>query len=359
MTDFEMTAPFALGTFSSAGGERFAAVVVGDSAIAVRHLAPLCERVGRPLPARALRLESVFGLLEDWAAGFAALDAALHLHAEDAAARNSLLAHWQPVGGLRMHPPVDLPRQIMCTGANYFKHVVDLIVDQGPGANPDTEGLDPEQLRAHAHAVMTERSQTGTPYAFAKAISAVTGPFDPIVLPAIAQKPDWELELGVVISRAARNVRREDALSYIAGYTVVNDVTARDLVYVREPKALGTDWVSAKSAPTFLPMGPYLVPAAFVKNPQDLRIQLKLNGQVMQDESTSDMIFDVARQIEHISSRIQLLPGDLICTGSPAGNGTHYKRFLRAGDVVEGAITGLGVQRNVCQDEAETQTRSA
>jgi 2,4-didehydro-3-deoxy-L-rhamnonate hydrolase len=114
---------------------------------------------------------------------------------------------------------------------------------------------------------------------------------------------------------------------------------------------MGMDWLASKSTPTYMPQGPFLVPAAFVDNPQDLLITLKLNGQVMQNESTSDMIFDVARLIEAISAHVQLLPGDLIATGSPAGNGIHHKRLLRPGDVMESTITGLGMQRNPCVAE--------
>jgi 2-keto-4-pentenoate hydratase/2-oxohepta-3-ene-1,7-dioic acid hydratase in catechol pathway len=195
---------------------------------------------------------------------------------------------------------------------------------------------------------MHERARTGSPYFFSKVPSAITGPYDPVILPAIASQPDWELELAVVIGKPARNVRREDAAQYIAGYTIANDITSRDLIWCKEPKAMGTDWISSKNSPTFLPLGPYLVPAAFVPDPAQLQIVLKLNGEVMQDESTSDMIFDIAHQIEYISSRVQLWPGDVICTGSPAGNGIHYKRYLRDGDVMEASITGLGEQRNPC-----------
>ena len=117
-------------------------------------------------------------------------------------------------------------------------------------------------------------------------------------------------------------------------------------------KAMGTDWLASKNSSSFLPMGPYLVPAAFVPDPQQLHLTLKLNGQVMQDEGTNDMLFGVARLIEYISDLVQLWPGDLICTGSPRGNGMHYNRFLRPGDVLEGAITGLGIQRNTCVAES-------
>ena len=117
---------------------------------------------------------------------------------------------------------------------------------------------------------------------------------------------------------------------------------------------MGADWISAKGAPSYLPTGPYLVPSSFVTDPQNLQITLRLNGQAMQNESTADMIFDVARIIEYLSTYVQLWPGDLIATGSPAGNGAHYNRFLKPGDVMEGSITGLGTQRNECvAEEAE------
>jgi 2-keto-4-pentenoate hydratase/2-oxohepta-3-ene-1,7-dioic acid hydratase in catechol pathway len=334
-------ASFMLGTFSAAGARPFAGLVRGDQVIALHTLQKVADSQGLPLTGS----ESVFALLQNWQANFAALSGALAL------ADQAGTLDWSPASSLKVHAPVDLPRQIFCTGANYFKHVVDILVSMGPGAHPGTAGMTPEELRGYAERMMQERATTGSPYIFSKLPSAVTGPYDPVILPALATEPDWELELAVVIGRPARHVRREDAASYIAGYTIANDITSRDLVWCKDPKAMGTDWVSSKSSPTFLPLGPYLVPAAFVADPQQLQIVLKLNGEVMQDESTSDMIFDVARQIEYISSRVQLWPGDVICTGSPAGNGIHYGRFLRDGDVMEAAITGLGEQRNVCVAE--------
>jgi 2,4-diketo-3-deoxy-L-fuconate hydrolase len=161
-------------------------------------------------------------------------------------------------------------------------------------------------------------------------------------------EPDWELELAFVIGKPARYVSRADAMSYIAGYTVANDVTARERIYRPDIKAIGTDWLAGKCLPTFLPMGPFIVPAAFVSDPMRLQITLKLNGDVMQDESTADMIFDIARQVEYLSSRMQLMPGDVVCTGSPAGNGAHYGRYLRDGDVMEGTIAEIGTIRNPC-----------
>ena len=132
----------------------------------------------------------------------------------------------------------------------------------------------------------------------------------------------------------------------MAGYTIVNDVTTRDLVFRRDMPEIGTDWFRAKNAPGFLPAGPWLVPAEFV--PEHPTITLRLNGEVMQDESTKDMIFDVATLVAAASRTVPLLPGDLVLTGSPAGNGLHHGRLLRAGDVMEGTITALGTQRIRC-----------
>ena len=114
-------------------------------------------------------------------------------------------------------------------------------------------------------------------------------------------------------------------------------------------KVLGTDWLVGKCAPGFLPMGPYVMVAHAGQDIEQFQITLRLNGEIMQDESASDMIFDVARQIEYISAHSRLMPGDIICTGSPAGNGAHYNRFLRDGDLMEGSISGLGTQHVRCR----------
>lgn len=151
-----------------------------------------------------------------------------------------------------------------------------------------------------------------------------------------------------MIGKPARNIPRERALEHVAGYTIANDLTTRDLVYRPDLQAIGTDWLRAKNAPTFLPTGPFIVPAAFVADPMDVTITLRLNGEVMQSASTEDMIFDVAALVSYVSRRVRLEPGDLLCTGSPAGNGMHHRRFLQAGDVIESEISGLGCQRNEC-----------
>lgn len=334
---------FALGTFSLAGCPPFAGLVMsGDRVVAVEALRALCRELNQP----ALDAPSTLALFEHWSTSLPVLQAAANaLAAPTSPAARAVVERMVPIGSLTVHPPV-AARQILMSGANYFKHVVDLIVDMGPGKSPGTEGLDPTQLRAFAEALMTRRRAEGAPYVFTKPVSVLSGAFDPIVIPSFAQQPDWELELAVVIGAPARHVKLADAMAHVAGYTIANDITNRDWVWAKgDMKPLGTDWLSAKSCPSFLPVGPYIVPASQVADPQQLQIELKLNGKTMQDESTSDMIFGVARLVEHISSIVQLLPGDLICTGSPAGNGTHYGRFLQAGDMVESSITGLGTQR--------------
>jgi 2-keto-4-pentenoate hydratase/2-oxohepta-3-ene-1,7-dioic acid hydratase in catechol pathway len=309
---------WALGTF--ADGERvFAGVVVDGNQVV------------------ELDVRSTLELFDDWDAARERLAA---LTSNGAASR-------RPLGELRVLPPV-APRQILQSGANYFKHVIELGVAQGVGSKP---GMTPDEVREEVTRIMTARAAGGEPYLFLGAVSALCGAHDDIVLPPEGQQHDWELELAVVIGRGGRRIPAGRALEHVAGYTICNDITTRDRLYRPDLGPIGTDWVRSKNSPTFLPTGPYIVPAEFVADPMDLRITLRLNGDVMQDESTSDMIFDVARLISYASDRVTLLPGDLLLTGSPAGNGSHWNRFLEDGDVIDAAITGLGEQRNRCVAE--------
>jgi 2,4-diketo-3-deoxy-L-fuconate hydrolase len=331
---------FVLGTFSTAGRPPFVGLVIDAHVMSPRTA---LELGGQSADAFSENC-SLFEILQDWQKHFMQLDEAV----KKIRGRELALDQFAiPLSQVRTLAPIAFPRQILCAGANYFKHVVQLLVDQAGRGLPETKGMTGAQLHEYATDLMTRRKREGEPYFFHKPVSTVTGPFDPIYIPASAKQPDWELELGVYVSKAARYVKVADALNYVAGYTIVNDITDRALMWRKdELKAMGTDWVSGKSSPTYLPTGPYLVPARYVPEPQSLRITLKLNGEVKQDDTTSDMIHDIARLIEYISAKVQLYPGDLICTGSPAGNGTHYNRYLQPNDVVESTITGLGRQRN-------------
>jgi 2-keto-4-pentenoate hydratase/2-oxohepta-3-ene-1,7-dioic acid hydratase in catechol pathway len=315
---------YALGTFR-AGGRHFAGLVLGD------RVHPLDELSGLPHP-------SVRELLEHWASVRPNLDDL----AERLTAGEEGLETLQ-LDLLEVLAPVE-PRQIFQSGANYRTHVMDLAAaDRKPGETRSTEAI-----RAEVGRQQDARAASGQPYVFTGLVSAMCGPYDDVVLPADTSKNDFELELAAVIGRPARRVSTEDALDHVAGYTIVNDITTREWVWRRDLPELGTDWFRSKNSPTFLPTGPFLVPAEFVGDPMDLRVTLRLNGDVMQDESTKDMIFDVARLVSYCSEIATLLPGDLVLTGSPAGNGMHWGRLLRPGDVMESEITGLGTQRNGC-----------
>jgi 2,4-diketo-3-deoxy-L-fuconate hydrolase len=334
-------ADFALGMFSFATCAPFSGLVIGERAIALEALAPIGIRMKHPL----LGTSRLSDLLQDWERNLGALHAISRYLRNDADGAAWWAEKSVAVSDLQIHAPIDRPRQIFCAGANYRKHVIELIIDQ---PSPVMEGLSLEDRRVQGAKIMDERATTGTPYFFSKVQSAIAGPYDTIRLEPDALQPDWELELAVVIGKFARHVRVEEALDYVAGYTIVNDITNRDQVYRRDMKAIGSDWLASKSAPGYLPTGPFLVPAEFVGDPQKLHITLRLNGEVMQDEGTNDMIFTVARLISELSSKVELWPGDLLATGSPSGNGTHYQRFLRDGDVIEAGISGLGMQRTAC-----------
>ncbi|MFF3505437.1 fumarylacetoacetate hydrolase family protein [Streptomyces sp. NPDC003247] len=304
---------FALGTFRSASGV-FPGLVTGAR---VRDLSDL--------------VPSVRALVEEWDAWLPRL--------HDLAAGTD--GAWHDLAALRVLTPLE-PGQILQSGANYRKHVVDLVAAE----KESVHGATPEDARADAEKMMDERIRSGVPYVFLGSPRALTGPYDDIVLPALGEQHDWELELALVIGREGRNIPAEEAMDHVAGYTISNDLTTRDRLYRPDLKAIGTDWFTAKNADTFLPTGPFLVPAAFVGDPNDLRITLRHNGVVRQDESTKDMIFDIPRLIAYVSTTTTLRPGDLLLTGSPAGNGAHWGVFLRPGDVLEAEITGLGHQRN-------------
>ena len=252
---------------------------------------------------------------------------------------------WMPLADVTLTAPVE-PRQVLQTGANYRQHVIELVV---AGLTNDSDRT-PEEARAFAAHLMDERKAHGEPYFFIGLPACVVGDDVPLRLPAYSDVHDWELELAVVIGREAFRVSREEAPAHVAGYTIVNDITTRDLVFRSDMKEIGTDWYRAKNAPGFLPTGPFLVPAAFVDG-SDLRLRLELNGDVMQDATTSDLLFDIPALVSGASQTMPLLPGDLLLTGSPAGNGQHWRRFLRDGDVMTGSIEGLGTQVVRCVAE--------
>jgi 2-keto-4-pentenoate hydratase/2-oxohepta-3-ene-1,7-dioic acid hydratase in catechol pathway len=198
------------------------------------------------------------------------------------------------------------------------------------------------------HAAETGAKVPSEPIIFMKATSAICGPNDPILIPRGSEKTDWEVELGVVIGRAAKYVTEAQALDHVAGYCVINDVSERAFQTERQGQ-----WTKGKSCDNFGQTGPWLVTRDEVPDPQDLKMWLKVGDQTMQDGSTRTMVYGVAHLVSYLSQFFTLHPGDIISTGTPPGVGLGMKppRYLKAGEVVTLGIQGLGEQRQVCVQE--------
>ncbi len=316
---------YGLSTVSAAGHDQV--VLVRDE----RYVALAHWGEKRPLLDLLQDWEAVLPRLEGWAGD------------EDA------FAQAEDFGSADIRLPYR-PGQVFCTGANYKKHVVGLIMGDPSMRTAEHENLSREEMQRLVEDRMDQRANA-LPYCFIKLPSCAIGARDDIVLPSNVEKPDWELELGVVIGRRAHHVSAERAMEHIAGYAVVNDLTAREHIFRRDGSAIGADWLSGKCFPTFLPFGPMIVPRSQIGDPYDLNLNLSVNGKVYQDESTADMMASIERQIAYLSDRVILEPGDVICTGSPYGNGSAFGVFLKPGDEMIGTITGLGTQRNRCVAE--------
>jgi 2,4-diketo-3-deoxy-L-fuconate hydrolase len=316
---------FGLGTFSRGDGPPFPGLVVEDAVL----------DLSAALGAKTTTLD----LLERWEPSLGTLREL----------RQGDLSGSIPLDALRPHPPV-ASRQVLCAGANYAKHVRQIMFTAAR-SDPDNERRTDDELRQAADDVLRERTESGMPYVFCAPPSTLCGARDDVVLWGPGTQHDWELELAVVIGRQASNVTVDRAMEHVAGFTISNDVSTRDLI--ERPGFPMTDLLMSKCRPTFFPTGPYLVPAEFVPDYRRLQIALSVNGEVMQDEGVDDIIYGVEELVAYASGVVDLAPGDLLLTGSPAGNaGHHDARWLRPGDVMQGTITGLGVQRNACVADA-------
>ena len=222
------------------------------------------------------------------------------------------------------------------------------IINGSPRIGPCVAGIGKFMcigLNYSDHAAETGAKIPKHPILFMKATSAVVGPNDDVVIPRGSTQTDWEVELGVVIGKAAKYVTKENALDYVAGYCVINDVSERHF-----QAHLSGNWTKGKSCDTFGPTGPYLVTRDEVLDPQNLAMTLNVNGKRMQTGNTSTMIFSVAEVIEHLSGLMTLHPGDVISTGTPPGVGLGIKPepiFLKAGDTMDLSVEGLGEQRQI------------
>jgi 2-keto-4-pentenoate hydratase/2-oxohepta-3-ene-1,7-dioic acid hydratase in catechol pathway len=286
--------------------------LAGDHVV---DLAMAARAVGGQAAAAPSIFASLLDLIQAGAAGLGAARAALaHVQAalakDAAAAQRQGLAH--PRDSVHLLAPIPRPaKNIFCLGRNYAEHAAER------GAAAPT-----------------------IPVYFTKPSTTVIGPEADIIYHRCTKELDYEVELAAVIGLGGRNIPKDQALSHVFGYTILNDVTARDL-----QKAHG-QWFKGKSLDTFAPMGPALVTADEVPDPQGLRVRLRVNGQERQNAGTETMIFGVATCIAVLSEGLTLDPGDIIATGTPAGVGAASNGLLKVGDVVEAEVTGLGVLRN-------------
>ncbi|WP_432261801.1 fumarylacetoacetate hydrolase family protein [Cupriavidus sp. TMH.W2] len=291
------------------GGVKRPGLVVNDTLYDLALLASACGLD----PARVTG--GLDAMIADWAAS-APLMAVMAQRAPQLAADGRLPG----VDGAATYAIPYQPRRIFGVASNFYEHA-------------DEMGT---RLAA--------RSES-QPYAFMKAETSVIATGETVLMPPETARLDWEVELGVVIGKTCRHVSVADALSVVAGYTVFNDISARDLNR-RTDYPFTHDWFRGKSFDTFGPMGPWLVPAGCIADPQNLRMTLTVNGESMQDGNTSQMIFSVAEQIAYLSRILTLQPGDLIATGTPDGVGMGRGVYLKPGDTMVAWVEGIGAIEN-------------
>jgi 2-keto-4-pentenoate hydratase/2-oxohepta-3-ene-1,7-dioic acid hydratase in catechol pathway len=265
---------------------------------------------------------SMLGILESWGKARGAIERAIAKPSR----RKGV-----PLRRAKLLTPVMWPGAVFCAGANYTDHVVEMARVQNIAPEPD-----PHEVGL-------------SPWHFLKASRAVAHPGARLKLPAYSKMVDWEAELAAVIGRTARDVPVEKALGYVAGYTVANDLSARDFTkrpHVADGSPFKYDWLAQKNFDASCPIGPWIVPAKAIRDPQNLGIKLSVNGVVKQDSNTSQMIFTLAEQIAHLSTRLTLHPGDIVLTGTPAGVGLARREFLKPGDEVTVWIEKVGTLTN-------------
>ncbi|MDR7083271.1 2-keto-4-pentenoate hydratase/2-oxohepta-3-ene-1,7-dioic acid hydratase in catechol pathway [Arthrobacter ginsengisoli] len=270
--------------------------------------------IGRGTEANAA---STMDVLENWTALRSTLDRLAESIPADAPA----------VDDVTLHAPVPKPSAIFCASSNYGDHVAEMSAK-----------------------TLVDKSTTWGPYVFLKTPHSVMDPDTDVRPPVNSEQLDWEIELGVVIGPGGSGIAPEDAYKHIAGYVILNDLSARDLSRMGVFMPFNVDTLSSKSFDTSLPMGPWLTPADAVEDPMDLDLKLWVGEELMQNSSTKWMYYDIAEQVSFLSRSLTLRPGDIIATGTPAGVGNPRGRFLKDGEVVVAEIEGLGRLRNTIRN---------
>lgn len=289
----------------------------------------LATRAGADGPRPVIQVGDAFHDLHDAAGahGFAAVAGDVSTIIRDWDARRDALSALARVlenvsGGMaapQLTAPFE-PRRIFAAASNFIEHAEEMQTKLA--AKADSE-----------------------PYIFLKTVESIVGPGATVVVPPQVSRPDWEVELGVVLGRPGKNVAVADAHAMIAGYTIVNDVSARDRTR-RSDFPFSHDWFRGKSFDSFTPLGPVFVPRDCLGDPHDIRLGLKVNGETMQDGNTSEMIFNIYEQIAYLSTILELRAGDLIASGTPAGVGMGRGVFLKDGDVMTAWVDGIGELAN-------------
>lgn len=272
--------------------------------------------------AKSVTLEehSVLGILRQWD----------EIHPMfDVAAKSADPSQGKPLAGLKLMAPILYPGAFFCAGANYWDHLEEMaeIAKKTTGKAP----------------TMTKNPE---PWFFMKtAAGSIIGTGQPARVPHFTKQLDWEAEVGVVIGRKTRNISEADAMQVVAGFVIVNDLSARDLMK-REGTVFIYDWIGQKCFEDGAPMGPWLTPAAYIDNPEDMSIKLWVNDVLKQNSNTSKLVHNMAEQIAYLSRHVTLQPGDVIATGTPAGVGLPRGEFLKAGDEVKIEVGGCGTLIN-------------
>ncbi|HXX51474.1 MAG TPA: fumarylacetoacetate hydrolase family protein [Xanthobacteraceae bacterium] len=308
-------AGYKIATYKSNRGPR-AALVVGDRVFDAAAL------TGKPAYA------TVLGILSDWTSAATVLKKAATRAGKGGTERG---VKSQPLAKTKLLAPVQFPSAIYCAGSNYADHAAEMAArdNRPPPPDPHSQGL--------------------KAWHFLKAPHAIADPGAAVKISGYSQQMDWEVELAAVIGRKAKDVPRDNALAVVAGYTIANDLSARDLgrrASVPEASPFRWDWTKHKSFDGSCPLGPWIVPASDIGDPQRLGLKLWVNGVLKQDSNTAEMIFTLAEQIEQLSSGMTLYPGDIILTGTPAGVGAGRGEFLKGGDIVKLWIEKIGAIEN-------------
>jgi len=301
-----MASEYRLVSYADGGGAPKAGVLVGERVVPAAAL----------LPGLDADSASVLGLLRAWDSVHPRLHAAAH--------------NLQPNEGIalaqvKLLAPILYPGALFCAGANYWDHLEEMaeIARRATGKAP----------------AMTKAAE---PWFFLKTCAgSIIGPNTPARLPSFSKQVDWEAELGVVIGRPTRNISEARAFEAVAGYLIVNDLSARDLMK-REGTPFIYDWVGQKCFEDAAPMGPWLTPAAYIADPNDMAVKLWVNGVLKQNSNTGRMVHNIAEQIAYLSRHFTLQPGDVIATGTPAGVGMPRGEFLKVGDEVRIEVGGCG-----------------